>query len=204
MDLRKLINVSYRSVTAEQLGSVVDTITDLAVYARQNHITVFNITWRPFQNSFGITHLTTGQCGANQSITSRDNFYAEVAKLKLPTDWPEAMPEKVRIGFDYLELYFAGIDNKLDDTIKAHFADTMEMLAAKDIVKVEFSYQPTENNVHVSKVTMNPERRVLTNAMATVERIFGLLPAIENWTGPKTLELSIENQVIVVVGVSHE
>ena len=117
MDLRKLINVSYRSVTAELLGGVVDTITDLAVYARQNRITAFNLTWRPFQNSFGVTHLTTSQCGANQSITTRDNFHAEVAKLKLPTDWPESMPEKVRIGFDHLELYFAGISNELDTAI---------------------------------------------------------------------------------------
>jgi hypothetical protein len=202
MDLRELINVSYRSVTAEQLGSVVDTITDLAIYARMNHITAFNIIWRPFQNSFGVTHLTTSQYGANQSITSRDNFYAEVAKLKLPTEWPETMPAKVRIGFDYLELYFAGAEEDIYDLVRTHLADLPDQLLARGIHGVKFTWQPKENIAQILTVSMTG--KYLTNGIRLARPFITNLTAIEKWPGPKTITINIENKEITFVGASHE
>lgn len=109
-DLKRLINVSFRGTLDEvDLGTSVNTFTELAVYARQHHISGFSLLWRPFQNSFVVTKVTTAQCGFNQSLMYRNNFHAEVAKLKLPTDWPDGTPEKIRIDFDYLEMCFKGV-----------------------------------------------------------------------------------------------
>lgn len=109
-DLKRLINVSFNDTLANvDLGTSIDIFTELAVYARQHHISGFSLLWHTFQNSYVVTKVSTEQCDFNQSLMYRNNFHAEVSKLKLPTDWPTDMPEKIRIDFDYLEMRFNGV-----------------------------------------------------------------------------------------------
>jgi hypothetical protein len=146
--------------------------------------------------------LTTSQYGANQSITSRDNFYAEVAKLKLPTEWPETMPAKVRIGFDYLELYFAGAEEDIYDLVRTHLADLPDQLLARGIHGVKFTWQPKENIAQILTVSMTG--KYLTNGIRLARPFITNLTAIEKWPGPKTITINIENKEITFVGASHE
>ena len=198
-DLKRLINVSFNGTLTEvDLGASVDIFTDLAVYARQHHISGFSLHWRPFQNSYVVTKVSTVQCSINQSQAMVDNFHAEVAKLKLPTDWSAGTPEKILIYFDYLEMSFIGVGIVDIDEMRKHLQFIPPALKAKQIEQIEFAWDPISGSHALHYTRAQKGLRTMRNDFAIVRNILADLKPYVHWSDPHAVDVSIVGDAIEI------